>query len=296
MGLGTWRHFSTDDQRLADSLVAAALDAGITFVDSADSYGDAQVALGRSLRRVARGTDVVIGSKVYYPTRHLPEPGLGRARVLASVDSTLAELGVERVDLLTAHWFDERTPLAETLGAIEECRQAGKVGHYAVSEWSAEEIRQAMAVAEELGMPRPVATQVQYSALWRDPETEVVPTCAELGVSTVAFWTLAQGMLSGKYRPGAQAPPGSRADSAHGFTIAPMLQDPLLLRVAEFARVAGDLGMTPAQLALRWVLSRATVACALVGAHRPEQLAENVRAVGQPLPEDVVARVDQIFV
>jgi aryl-alcohol dehydrogenase-like predicted oxidoreductase len=293
LALGTWRHFAPDDQRLADSLLEAALAAGINFVDSADSYGDAQVALGRSLRNVASGTDVVVGSKVYYPTRDRPEPGLGQDRVLASVDSTLSELGVERIDVLTAHRFDEDTPLEETLGAIQDCLTAGKIGWYGVSEWTAERIGQVVSLADELHMPRPVANQAQYSPLWREPEQDVLPACAESGVSTVAFWTLAQGVLSGKYRT--DIPAGSRADGAHGFTVAPLLQAPLLRQVDEFTREARDLGLTPAQLALAWVLSRPTVAAAVVGAHRPEQLAENAGAVGKRLPDDTVARVDQIF-
>ncbi|BBB01979.1 putative oxidoreductase [Actinacidiphila reveromycinica] len=294
VGLGTWRPLSRDGRRGAARLVGAALDLGITLFDTAGSYGDAEEALGIALRGVPREA-YVLSTKVYY------EPGgavagLSRAAVRAGVERSLRALRTEQVDLLSAHRFDDGTPLAETVAAFGELLQEGKIAHYGFSEWTAHQITAACAVATEMGVRPPVASQPQYNILWRVPEQAVLPLCQDLGIGTVAFWPLAQGLLTGKYAPGEPPPADSRAADPTGSRLMDhLMAEPLLERVQLFARLARREGMTPARLAVSWVLNRSGVTSALVGASTPQQLAETASAAGVLLPEPTMELIDRIF-
>jgi aryl-alcohol dehydrogenase-like predicted oxidoreductase len=299
---GNWlTHGSQVENAVATECVHAALDAGITTFDTADVYanGRAEQVLGAALKGQRRES-LEVFTKVYWPVG--PEPlgkndtGLSRKHILEGIDGSLRRLQMDYVDLYQAHRYDVFTPLEETMQAFADVVRAGKALYIGVSEWTAEQIREAHALARDLGVPL-VSSQPQYSMLWRVIEDEVVPTCRELGIGQIVWSPIAQGVLSGKYRPGAQPPAGSRATDEMGGAdfIRRFLTDDVLTRVQELGPVASDLGLTMAQLAVAWVLQNDNVAAALVGASRPEQVRENVKAAGVRIPDDAMKRIDEVL-
>ena len=294
---GNWlTHGSQVDNDMAASCVRAALDAGVTSFDTADVYanGAAELVLGEALRGQRRES-LEIFTKVYWPTgpRGHNDAGLSRKHIAESIDASLTRLGTDYVDLYQAHRFDVETPLEETMQAFAQVVRQGKALYIGVSEWTAEQLRAGHALAKDLGIQL-VSSQPQYSMLWRVIEREVVPTSRELGVSQIVWSPVAQGVLSGKYLPGAAPPPGSRATDEKGGqdTIKRFMTDDVLARVQKLRPIAEDLDLTMAQLAVAWVLSNDNVAAALVGASRPEQVHENVKAAGVVIPADAMQRID----
>ena len=298
---GNWlTHGSQVEQDAAVACVHAALDAGITTFDTADAYADgkAEEVLGTALRGQRRESLELL-TKVYWPTgpKGPNDVGLSRKHVMESAHASLRRLGTDYLDLYQAHRFDTETPLEETMQAFADLVRQGKVLYVGVSEWTAEQIRAGHALARELGISL-VSNQPQYSMLWRVVEEEVVPTSRELGLSQIVFSPIAQGVLTGKYRPGQEAPAGSRAtDTKGGATFIRRFLDRegLLERVAELEPVARELDLSLAQLAVAWVLQNDNVAAAIIGASRPEQVHENVVSSGVSLDDDVLRRVDEIL-
>jgi len=297
---GNWvTHGSQIGEEAAVACVRAALDCGITSFDTADVYarGRAEEILGRALRGERReGLEVF--TKVYGPMGDGPnDVGLSRKHVREGVDASLRRLGLDYVDLLQAHRYDHETPLEETMQAFADVVRAGKALYIGVSEWRAEEIRAGKALADELHVPL-VSNQPQYSALYRVIEAEVLPTCRELGLSQVVWSPLAQGVLTGKYRPGEPPPEGSRAtDEAGGGAgfVARWLRDDVLERVDALRPLADEAGLSLAALALAWVLQEENVASAIIGASRPEQVRDNVQAVGVRLDPELRRRMDELL-
>ncbi len=299
---GNWlTHGSQVENDVATACVHAALDAGITTFDTADVYanGRAEEVLGAALAGQRRES-LEIFTKVYWPTG--PEPmgkndtGLSRKHIMESIDASLRRLGTDYVDLYQAHRYDLFTPLEETMQAFADIVRAGKALYIGVSEWSAEQLRAGHALARQLGISL-ISSQPQYSMLWRVIEPEVVPTCRDLGISQIVWSPMAQGVLSGKYRPGQPPPAGSRATDEKGGAamIKRFLTDETLTKVAGLQPVAEELGLSMAQLAIAWVLQNDNVAAALVGASRPEQVAENVKASGVRIPDEAMARIDEVL-
>lgn len=294
---GNWvtHGLQVDDER-AVATVHAALDAGITSFDTADVYanGAAEEVLGRALAGQRRES-LEIFTKTYFPVgpKGPNDTGLSRKHIRESVDASLRRLGTEYVDLYQAHRFDYETPLEETFLAFADIVRQGKALYIGVSEWTAEQLREGAALARELHVPL-VSNQPQYSMLWRVPEERVIPTALELGISQIVFSPMAQGVLSGKYLPGQPVPAGSRAtDEKSGAKfIAKLLSVDVLTAVQRLVPIAGDLGLTMPQLAIAWVLQNQGVAAAIVGASRPEQLADTVKASGVVLEADVLAAID----
>lgn len=282
----------------AAAVARAALDHGITTFDTADAYAAtrAEVVLGAALAGVRRES-VEICTKVFAPVGPGPnDKGLSRKHIMEAARASLRRLRTDHIDLYHAHRFDPRTPLEETLVAFDDLVRQGKVLYIGVSEWTADQIAQALRIAADLGLDRIVANQPQYNMLWRVIEAEIVPLCEREGISQFAWSPLAQGVLTGKYAPGAPPPEDSRAAGPAAVKFAAgSLADDVLTRVARLAPIAGDLGCTLAQLALAWVLHNPNVASAVVGASRPEQLADTAAASGIDLPDDVVARIDEIL-
>ncbi|MFC8216610.1 aldo/keto reductase [Streptomyces sp. NPDC057362] len=283
------------DDRTAAACVRAALDAGITTFDTADAYagGRAEEHLGRALAGVDRDA-VVICTKVGRGGG--PGPGaLSRTRIAESLDASLRRLGTGHVDLYQAHLYDDSTPLEETMSAFADAVAAGKVRHVGVSEWAADEIERAAALARDLGIEL-VSNQPQYSMLWRVIEAEVVPACASLGVGQMVWSPLAGGVLTGKYRPGRQPPAGSRAVAAQGGDVSirryRFLSEEVLTAVDRVAGLAAEAGLPLPRLALAWVLHNARVDTAVIGASAPEQIARNLAAVDTVLDPELLARVD----
>jgi len=294
---GNWiTHGSQVGDQDAIDCVHAALDLGITTFDTADVYAGtrAEEVLGRALHG-RRRESLEIFTKVYFPTGSGPnDRGLSRKHITESIHASLRRLGTDYVDLYQAHRFDHETPLEETMETFADLVHAGKVLYLGVSEWTADQIREGAALARELKVQL-VSNQPQYSLLWRVIEDEVVPASVEVGVSQIVWSPIAQGVLTGKYLPGAPVPEGSRAtDDKGGATfVSNFLDDAVLERVQDLVPLAAEAGISMAQLAVAWVLRNDNVASAIVGASRPSQLEDNVGALDVTLDDDLVARVEQ---
>ncbi len=294
---GNWlTHGSQVENDVATQCVRAALDEGISTFDTADVYANtkAESVLGEALKGERRES-LEIFTKVYWPTGPggKNDTGLSRKHIMESIDGSLRRLQTDYVDLYQAHRFDVETPLEETMQAFADVVRQGKALYIGVSEWTAEQIREGHALAQDLGIQL-ISSQPQYSMLWRVIEDEVVPTCRELGLSQIVWSPIAQGVLSGKYRPGQAPPEGSRATDEKGGAdmIRRFMEDDVLAKVQDLSPVADELDISMAQLAIAWVLQNDNVAAALVGASRPEQVKENVQAAGVKIPDELMQRID----
>ena len=296
---GNWiTHGSQVEEDLAKVCVKRALDLGITTFDTADAYAAtrAEGVLGRALSDVRRSS-VEICTKLFFPTgKSSNNRGLSRKHILESIDGSLRRLGTDYVDLYQAHRFDMETPLEETMLAFSDIVRQGKALYIGVSEWTADEISRGAALARELHVPF-ISNQPQYSMLWRVIEDKVVPTCQQVGVGQIVWSPLAQGVLTGKYLPGQPPPDGSRAtDELSGKNfIARWLNDATLTKVQELKPIAEQAGLTMAQLGVAWVLQNTNVASAIVGATRPEQLDDNVKASGIVLELAIMDAIDAVL-
>jgi aryl-alcohol dehydrogenase-like predicted oxidoreductase len=297
LSYGNWiTHGSQIEEETAAACVKAALDEGITTFDTADVYamGRAESVLGRALKGVRRDT-IEIFTKVYWPTGPNPNNrGLSRKHIMESLHASLERLQTDHVDLLQAHRFDYEAPLEETMRAFDDLVRQGKVHYIGVSEWTATQIEDALRLADEMGFDRIVSNQPQYSLIWRVIEAEVVPLCQKEGVGQIVWSPLAQGVLTGKYAPGGGAPPArSRATGPEGEEMSWLLRDEVLEPVAAYAALCREAGYTPAAVALAWVLQNQSVSSAIVGASRPEQIAENVKALDVVLEPDFVEAIER---
>ncbi|MEV5706886.1 aldo/keto reductase family protein [Actinoallomurus sp. NPDC052274] len=297
---GNWiTHGSQVEEDAAKACVQAALEEGITTFDTADVYAGtrAEEVLGRALKGQRRES-LEIFTKVYWPTGSGPnDRGLSRKHIFESIHGSLRRLQTDYIDLYQAHRFDHETPLEETLKAFDDLVRQGKVLYIGVSEWRAEEIARALKIADEMGLDRIVSNQPQYNMIWRVIESEVVPLCEKEGVGQIVWSPIAQGVLTGKYAPGAAPPSGSRAtDEKSGAAfIQRLLDDEVLTRVQRLKPLADEAGLSMAQLAVAWVLQNPNVSSAIIGASRPEQVRDNVKAAGVKLEADLLQRVDEIL-
>lgn len=296
---GNWiTHGSQVSEGMASGCVGAALDEGITTFDTADVYahGCAEEVLGRALAGIRRES-VEICTKVYMPAGPGPnDSGLSRKHIMESANASLRRLRTDHIDLYQAHRYDHETPLEETVRAFDDLVRQGKVLYVGVSEWRAEEIAAALRIASDLGLDRIVSNQPQYNMIWRVIEAEVVPLCEREGIGQMVWSPIAQGLLTGKYRPGAAPPAGSRATDPEGSAfIQPFINDDLLRRMAQLRIVADEAALSPAQLAIAWVLQNSNVSAAIMGASRPDQVHENARAAGVNLDPGLMAKIDEIL-
>src|SRR3954467_15988356 len=297
---GNWlTHGSQVEEDAALACVRRALDEGITTFDTADVYANtkAETVLGKALAGERRESLEIL-TKVYWPTgpgKH-NDSGLSRKHIMESINGSLKRLGTDYVDVYQAHRYDYETPLEETMGAFADVGHSGRAHYIGVSEWRAEEIRAGHALARELRIPL-VSNQPQYNMLWRVIEPEVVPTCDELGIGQVVFSPIAQGILTGKYKPGEQPPGGSRGadDKGGADMIKRWLSDDVLGRVQQLQPLAEEAGLSLAQLSVAWVLRNPNVSAAIIGASRPEQVTENVKAVDAKLDDDLLASIDDVL-
>jgi len=298
ISLGSWLTYGggvADDQ--ARACVDAAFDAGINFIDTANVYalGAAESFLGDVLEPRPRDS-YVLATKLYFPMDD-ENQGLSREQVLKQIDASLDRLRTDYVDLYQCHRYDAQTPLEETMEALDEVVRAGKARHIGFSEWTADQIQASLDLSREHGWAKFVSSQPQYSVLHRDPERDVIPLCKENGISQIVWSPLGQGVLTGKYRPGAELPEGTRATSERmGRLMSDKLQPGVLERVQRLVPIAERLGITMAQLALAWVLRDENVASAIVGASRPEQVHDNASASGIELDAETLAEIDRAII
>jgi aryl-alcohol dehydrogenase-like predicted oxidoreductase len=289
--LGTWTTFGgTLDDHAAIALVDAALDQGVNFFDTANVYsqGRSEEVLGRALAGRPRDS-FVVATKVY---GEMPngDRGLSREQVLKQIDASLGRLQLDHVDLYQCHSWDDDVPVEETLGALTEVVDAGKARFVGVSNWTGDQIRSAVELAREHGFAKIVSSQPEYSLLHREPEEDVIPASRENGVSQIVYSPLAQGVLTGKYRPGESYGEGTRAHARDRF-MSEYLDEAVLERVQRLGPIADGLGIMTAQLALAWVLHEPNVASAIVGASRPEQLRDNAAASGIDLGDETMRAI-----
>jgi aryl-alcohol dehydrogenase-like predicted oxidoreductase len=295
---GNWlTHGSQVESDAATACVRAALDSGISTFDTADVYANtaAETVLGEALKGERRES-IEIFTKVFGPIgpKGHNDLGLSRKHIFEGINGSLRRLQTDYVDLYQAHRYDYETPLEETMQAFADIVRAGKVLYIGVSEWTSEQLRAGHALATELGVQL-ISNQPQYSALWRVIEAEVVPTSIELGISQIVWSPIAQGVLTGKYLPGAELPAGSRATDEKGgaHMISRFMDDEVLTRVQNLAPIAEQLDLSMAQLAVAWVLQNPNVASAIIGASRPEQVHENVKAAGVEIPAELMNQIDE---
>ena len=292
ISLGSWLTYGGGvSNRQAEACVEKAFDVGINFIDTANVYGGggAEEFLGEVLARRPRDS-YVLATKLYFSVNG--DRGLSREQVFKQIDLSLGRLRTDYVDLYQCHRYDQETPLEETMEALTEVVRQGKARYLGFSEWTADQIRAALALVP--GVEKFVSSQPQYSLLYRVPEREVIPLCKDNGISQIVWSPLAQGALTGKYKPGQEPAAGTRAASQQmGWAMDSYRDDEVLERVQRLAPIAEGLGLTMAQLALAWVLRKDNVAAAIVGASRPEQVEENAGASGISLDDATLQAIDE---
>ena len=302
LSFGTWLTVAGGIARAqAIRCIQAALDLGITLFDTANQYGagEAERVLGEALRPYPRDS-YLIATKLFFPVGDEPDHGLSAPQIEKQLDNSLARLGVDFIDLYQCHRFDNQTPLEETLQALDKAVKSGKVRAIGFSEWTADQINAAAAITNESGLATFTSSQPQYSMLWRKPEAAVFAACTRHGIGNLAFSPLAHGVLTGKYLPGQPPPSGSRADSEEMNVFMESAgrhyrSNYLLEAVAALKPIAADLALTMPQMALAWVLRRPEVSSAIIGASRPEQIADNVRAIGIKIPAEALSQIDRLL-
>jgi aryl-alcohol dehydrogenase-like predicted oxidoreductase len=299
ISLGSWLTYGGGvGDEAARACVDTAFETGINFIDTANVYarGGAEDFLGDVLQNRPRDS-YVLATKLYFPMDDTgTNQGLSKSQVEKQIDDSLARLRTDYVDLYQCHRYDNNTPLEETMAALTEVVNSGKARYIGFSEWSAPQIQASLDLSREKGYAKFVSSQPQYSMLHRAPERDVFPLCQANGISQIVWSPLAQGALTGKYKPGTPPPEGSRATSkSMGSMMGSWLDDDVLETVQQLVPVAERLGITMAQLALAWVLREENVASAIVGASRPEQVRDNVSASGIELDAETLAEIDGIL-
>ena len=297
---GNWiTHGSQVETEAAVKCVREALNQGITTFDTADVYAGtkAEVVLAKALKGVKRESYELF-TKVYWPTgTGKNDRGLSRKHIMESCHASLKRLNTDHIDLYQAHRFDFETPLEETLSAFDDLIRQGKVSYIGFSEWNAQQISDALKIQDARGYNRFVSSQPQYSALWRVIESEVVPLSKKEGIGQIVWSPMAQGILTGKYLPGKKPPQGSRATDKKGGAnmISRWMNDSVLTAVQNLKPIAEREGLTLAQLAVAWVLQNPNVSSAIIGATKPSQIKENVKASGVKLSSETMKDIDRVL-
>jgi len=295
ISLGSWLTYGGGVERQkAEACIHQAFDVGINFIDTANVYGRgaAESLLGEVLQGIERSS-YILATKVYFPMSQT-DRGLSAAQIYKQIDASLQRLGTDYVDLYQCHRYDENTPLEETMAALTDVVRQGKARYIGFSEWKPDQIQAALSLPN---VERFVSSQPQYSMLWRKPEAEVFPLCAANGITQIVWSPLAQGVLTGKYKPGVAPPSDSRAanEQMNAFMGKEMYGDRILTAVQNLKPLTQRLNVSMAQLALAWVLRDARVSSAIIGASRPEQVADNAAASGVSLSNDVLREIDDVL-
>jgi aryl-alcohol dehydrogenase-like predicted oxidoreductase len=302
ISLGSWLTYGVGvEADAARACLDEAFAQGINFIDTANVYGQgaAETFLGKALKGRARDS-YILATKLYFPMSDA-DRGLSRAQVEKQLDASLTRLQTDVIDLYQCHRYDWDTPLDETMEALTRAVDSGKVRYIGFSEWPAERIAAALGMSGSLssnqtGIAKFVSSQSQYSLIWREPESEVIPLCAANGISQIVWSPLGQGVLTGKYDPDAPPPPGTRATSQQmGGYMERLLQPTLLRAVQQLKPIAAEAGLSLAQFSLAWVLREPNVASAIIGASRPSQVRENAAASGAIVDSALFARAEALI-
>jgi aryl-alcohol dehydrogenase-like predicted oxidoreductase len=299
IALGSWLTYGSGNADTGIECIRTAYDLGINFFDTANVYrrGEAEEVMGQALKDIRRDT-YVLATKVFFPMHDGPNGrGLSRKHIMEQCDASLRRLGVDYVDLYQCHRYDVNTPLEETLRALDDLVTQGKVLYVGVSEWSAVQIADAVSIARQLNLDRIVSNQPIYNMLVRYIEPDIIPLCEREGIGQIVFSPLAQGILTGKYKPGEQPPADSRAANpeVNSFMGGDLMSDETLSAVQELQGLAQESGYSLVHMALAWVLRQSNVSAAIIGASRPEQVVDNAQAADLRLSDDVLDRIDEIL-
>jgi voltage-dependent potassium channel beta subunit len=294
VSLGAWLTYGEKvEYEMAARCLRTAVENGINFIDVADAYagGKAEEVVGSVIRDFKR-SDLVISSKLYWPqSDNVNDRGLSRKHIMESIDKSLQRLGTDYLDIYFCHRYDEETPLEETVRAMDDLVHQGKVLYWGTSVWNAAQIENAVGLARQYNCYPPQVEQPRYNMLDRHIEPEIMPTAAKYGIGFTVFSPLAQGILTGKYNQG--VPEGSRADE-FGWS-QDQFDETELAKTRQLTEVAGDLGISMAQLALAWILRRPEISSVITGASRPQQVLDNIKAADVKLDADVQARIEGIL-
>ncbi len=299
ISLGSWLTYGGSvEDNAAIQCIHKAYDLGINFFDTANVYrrGEAETVVGRALKDFPRAS-YVLATKVFFPMGEGPnDRGLSRKHVVEQCEASLRRLGVDYVDLYQCHRYDPETPLEETLRALDDLVSQGKILYAGVSEWSATQIDDAVAIADRRNLHRLTSNQPVYNMFQRYIERDVIPLCEREGIGQIVFSPLAQGVLTGKYKPGQQPEAGTRAaDPESNMFMQQVMKDDVLEKVQQLQSVAQEAGYSLAAMAIAWTLRQPNVSSAIIGASRPQQVEENAKAADVRLTDDVLKRVDEIL-
>ncbi|MDR2359655.1 MAG: aldo/keto reductase family protein [Oscillospiraceae bacterium] len=299
LSLGSWLTYGNAiDNEVAAKTIDKAYELGINSFDTADIYnfGEAERVVGKALGKYERGT-YVLATKMWAPMSADPnDQGLSRKHIVESANKSLKRLNTEYIDILYCHRYDPNTPVEETVRALDDLIRQGKILYCGVSEWTAAQIQEAMRISDTLLINRFVVNQPQYSMLYRNIESEIIPVCESNGIGQVVFSPLAQGILTGKYKSVSDIPPDSRAaNDKMNFFMGGLLSDESLSKVGKLSAVAAKLGIPLPQLALAWILRLPNISSAIIGASRPAQVEENVKASGYVLDREIIDEIEDIL-
>jgi voltage-dependent potassium channel beta subunit len=299
ISLGSWLTYgNATESDSAISIIDTAYNLGINSFDTANMYarGEAEKIVGQALRKYPRES-YVLATKVFGKMGEGPnDGGLSRKHIFEQLHASLKRLQLDYVDIYYCHRFDPETPIDETLRAIDDLVRQGKVLYVGVSEWTAQQIQEALGTADKYLLDRIVVNQPNYSMLHRNIEKEIIPLGEKNGIGQIVFSPLAQGVLTGKYKRGQQAPAGSRAaDDSSNMFMDRLLQDDVLVKVEQLEKLAKQMDVSISHLALAWILRQPNVASALIGASRPEQVEQNVKAVDVSLPGEIIEKIEIIL-
>ncbi|MBT2755635.1 aldo/keto reductase family protein [Mesobacillus foraminis] len=299
ISLGSWLTYgNSTEKETAVKTIDKAYELGINSFDTANVYatGESERIVGEALGKYPRES-YVLATKVFWPMGEGPnDRGLSRKHVFEQLHASLKRLNQEYVDIYYCHRYDPETPIDETLRTIDDMLRQGKILYAGVSEWTAQQIQEALQTADRYLLDRIVVNQPQYNMFHRYIEKEVIPVSEQNGISQIVFSPLAQGVLTGKYKRGSQLPEGSRAlDPSSNMYMGNLLKDEVLIKVEQLEKVAKELDIKLSQLAIAWILRQPNVASALIGASKPEQVEENVKAAGVKLTDEVAAKIEEIL-
>jgi aryl-alcohol dehydrogenase-like predicted oxidoreductase len=297
ISLGSWLTYGGYvEEQNATATIDKAFELGINFFDTANVYirGEAEKVVGKALNKYDRSS-YVLATKVFGKMGDGPnDQGLSRKHIIEQCDASLKRLGLDYIDIYYCHRYHQETPLDETLRALDDLVRQGKVLYLGVSEWTAEQMTEAVHLADKKLLDRIVVNQPNYSMLHRNIENEIIPVAEKHGIGQVVFSPLAQGVLTGKYKKGEDAPAGTRA-AQQNLNLSRLLTDQNLDKVEQLKGIAAEENLKLSQLAIAWILRQKNVASALVGASRPEQLEENAQASGVHLSAETLEKIELIL-